>query len=377
MDTISPPSPRPLSDTQPLLRIEGLVKSFRKTRALDGVSFSVPQGSLTVILGPAGAGKTTALRLIAGLEIANQGSIYLKDRDVTRAEPRDRDVAMIFDTLGLYPDKTGFENIASPLRIRGIKTEIIAPKVEAMAATLKISHVLRREPRTMSGGERQRVALGRALIRDPGLFLLDEPLSSLDALLRIELRAELRRLQRKLDCTFLMTTPDFAEAMAVADQVIMLRQGRIVQIAPPQTLYDRPIDRETARFIGAPEINLLPASALPANNGMIRFAGASFMASSVLAAPLPQGCDLFEIGIRPEHLILTDPATAPIQGQLIDTEPLGLESALTVRAADGAALRLVASAEKARSLTIGDPVGLSLSGPHLLAFDAATGVRFA
>ena len=377
MDTISPSSPTPLSDPQPLLRIEDLVKSFRKTRALDGISFSVPQGSLTVILGPAGAGKTTTLRLIAGLEIANQGGIHLKGRDVTHAEPRDRDVAMIFDTLGLYPDKTGFENIASPLRIRGMKTDAIAPKVEAMAATLKISHVLRREPRTMSGGERQRVALGRALIRDPGLFLLDEPLSSLDAMLRIELRAELKRLQRELGCTFLMTTPDFAEAMAIADQVIMLRQGRIVQIAPPQTLYDRPIDRETARFVGAPEINLLPATVSPGNDGTIRFAGAAFIAASVLAAPLPQGCEAFEIGIRPEHLVLADPMAAPIQGQLIDVEPLGLESALTIRAADGSSLRLVAGAEEARSLAIGDPIGLSLSGPHLLAFDAVTGVRFA
>jgi len=353
----------------PVLVVEGLSKSFRRNSAVDDVSITVPKGSLTVILGPAGAGKTTTLRLIAGLDLPDAGRVLLGGRDLAGAEPCERDIAMIFDNLALYPDKTGFENIASPLLIRKSKPDEIQARVEATASVLKIGHVLKRLPKTMSGGERQRVALGRALVRDPTIFLLDEPLSSLDAMLRIELRAELRRLQRELGRTFLMATPDFTEALAVADTVIMLRNGRVAQIADPRTLYDRPADRETARFVGAPEINLVPAER---SGDTLRFAGGELSASACLAVVPPADVTRFEVGIRPEHLVPADPATAPLAGELIDIEPLGLEAALTVKI-DEVDLRLTVPAATARALVVGQRLGLAPIGPRFLAFDNETG----
>lgn len=358
----------------PVLAVDGLSKSFRGHPALTDVSFTVPSGSLTVILGAAGAGKTTILRAIAGLETPDSGRILLRGQEAAGREPRDRDVAMIFDNLALYPNKTGFENIASPLRLARQPQDKIDAAVASVAATLKIAHVLRRQPRTMSGGERQRVALGRALVREPSLFLLDEPLSSLDAMLRIELRAELKRLQRERGATFLMTTPDFAEAIAVADKAVMLRAGRVVQISDAQTLYDAPADREVARFVGAPEINLLRAAVSDGEAGTIRLAGSAFPMPTEFLARLRTSGPAFEAGLRPEHLKLVEPADAAVRGTLTDIEPLGLRSALTIRNEE-AELRMVADANVARRLSIGDTLGLDIATDRLVAFDAATGRR--
>lgn len=358
----------------PVLTVECLTKSFRRHPALTDVSFTVPSGSLTVILGAAGAGKTTILRTIAGLETPGQGRILLQGEDAAGREPRDRDVAMIFDNLALYPDKTGFENIASPLRLARQPEATIDAAVASVAATLKIAHVLRRQPRTMSGGERQRVALGRALVREPSLFLLDEPLSSLDAMLRIELRAELKRLQRERGATFLMTTPDFAEAIAVADEVVMLRAGRVVQISDAQTLYDAPADREVARFVGAPEINLLRAAIADEQAGTIRFAGSAFAMPAEFIVRIGAAGRDFEAGLRPEHLTLAEPAQSAVRGTLIDIEPLGLRSALTIRNEE-AELRMVADANVARRLGVGDTLGVDVATEHLIAFDTTSGRR--
>jgi multiple sugar transport system ATP-binding protein len=295
-------------------------------------------------------------------------------RDVTELEPRDRDIAMIFDNLALYPNKTGFSNIASSLTIRGTPKAEIEQRVAEVSSTLRIAHVLNRLPKTMSGGERQRVALGRALIRKPGLFLLDEPLSGLDAMLRIELRAELKRLQRDIGATFLLATPDFAEAMAVADTVVMLRDGRVVQIATAQSLYDDPADREVARFVGAPEINLLKAFYEPGILGSIRVAGATITGLKKLRNALPKAGGPFEIGIRPEHLKLSQPEGAPIKAKVFDIEPLGLKSMVTV-INEESELRMIVDTDAAGRYVSGDAVGLELVDSGLLAFDAASGVR--
>lgn len=364
--------PAPL-ERAPLLEIDRLSKSFRETRAVDAVSFTVPEGSLTVLLGPAGAGKTTTLRLVAGLDRPDGGRIVLRGRNMARLEPKDRDIAMIFDNLALYPDKTGFANIASPLRIQGLAREEIERRVSEMAARLRIAHVMHRLPKTMSGGERQRVALGRALVRRPRLFLLDEPLSSLDAMLRIELRAEMKRLQREFGYTFLLATPDFVEAMAVADSVVMLREGRVVQVADAQTLYDAPVDREVARFVGAPEINILPAR-LDGAAGRVAVAGGSMEIRADRSAALRNAVSGFDLGLRPEHVTLADPATAPIRGSLYEVELLGLKSALTVRN-DEAELRLIVDTRDARGLAVGETLGLEAAGERALAFDRTTGHR--
>lgn len=358
----------------PTLRVEGVSKRFGRTQALSDLGLSVPEGCLTVLLGPAGAGKTTALRIVAGLDRPDSGSVLMRGRDVGALQPKDRDVAMIFDNLALYPDRTGFDNIASPLAIRGVARTSIDARVKAMAATLRIAHVLHRLPRTMSGGERQRVALGRALVREPALFLLDEPLSSLDAMLRIELRAELKRLQREAGRTFLLATPDFAEAMAVADTVVMLRAGRVVQAADPQSLYDAPADREVARFVGAPEINLLRATLRETPAGTVRLAGGTVGMPQHLAAALAAAGPDFEAGLRPEHFALAEPAAASLRGTLVDIEPLGLKSALTVRN-DAGEIRTVVDMAAVRALRVGDTLGLNVAADHMVGFDAASGVR--
>lgn len=358
----------------PALQVQGLSKRFGRTEALADVHLSVPQGSLTVLLGPAGAGKTTTLRIIAGLDQPDAGRIVMRGADVGALQPKDRDVAMIFDNLALYPNRTGFDNIASPLAIRRMPPDVIETQVKAMAATLRIAHVLYRLPKTMSGGERQRVALGRSLVRNPSLFLLDEPLSSLDAMLRIELRAELKRLQRESGHTFLLATPDFAEAMAVADRVVMLRAGRVVQVADAQSLYDAPADREVARFVGAPEINLLPASLRDAPPGMFHLAGGTVPMPAHLVAPLSGSDPEFEVGIRPEHVTLAEPAASSVRGALVDVEPLGLKSALTIRN-EAAEIRMVADASAVRALRIGETLGLTIATDHAVAFHRVSGVR--
>lgn len=364
----------PGAGLSPALTVDGLSRRFGGNAALDGVGFSVPQGALTVILGPAGAGKTTTLRLVAGLDTPDAGTVELAGRDAAGLEPRARDIAMIFDNLALYPDKTGFQNIANPLVIRRMARDEIETRVAEVAATLQITHVLHRLPKTMSGGERQRVALGRALVRTPALFLLDEPLSSLDAKLRIELRAELKRLQRERGCTFLMATPDFNEAMAIGDTVVLLRQGRVVQVDAPQRLYDAPVDREAALFVGSPQINLLEASYVPGEGGghMVT-AGAQLAAPAHLALAFGGAARRFELGIRPENLRLAEAGAAKITGELTDIEALGLKSVLTV-VNPAARLRVLADSAEARSLRLGQPVGLeAVNTPRMLAFDPEGG----
>ncbi|EGB13319.1 ABC transporter related protein [Pseudodesulfovibrio mercurii] len=360
----------------PVLHLESVSKRFRDNQALSGVDFVVPEASLTVILGPAGAGKTTTLRIIAGLETPEQGRVLLGGGDVGRWEPRDRNVAMIFDNLALYPNKSGFDNIASPLVIRKESGEVIRERVEGIAKTLQITHVLGRLPKTMSGGEKQRVALGRALIRTPQLFLLDEPLSSLDAKLRIELRAELRRMQREQGYTFLMATPDYHEAMAIADTVIMLSKGRVVQVDAPQTIYDLPADRETACFVGAPQINLFRGEFDEASGTVrIKDAGVSLAAPEHLAAPLKARGSGFELGIRPENLVLTAPDGAPAVGELIDIEPLGPKSVATVRVHD-AEFRVLIDSREVPGLTLHAPIGVTpVNTARMVAFDLETGLR--
>lgn len=364
------------NEMTPVLHLESIDKSFRSTQALSKVDFVVPEASLTVILGPAGAGKTTTLRMIAGLEQPDNGRVLLGGEDVGQWEPRDRNVAMIFDNLALYPNKNGFENIASPLVIQKVSESEIRDRVEKIAGVLQITHVLGRLPKTMSGGEKQRVALGRALIRTPQLFLLDEPLSSLDAKLRIELRAELRRMQRDHGYTFLLATPDYHEALAVADTVIMLNHGKVVQVDRPQVLYDKPADRETAIFVGAPQINLL-ATSYVADSGTLAIegTGVEIPAPEHLAGRLSAKGEGFELGIRPENLIVREADGASITGELADIEPLGPKSVAAVRVGE-VEFRVLIDSKDVPSMELGQTVGVELvHEERMLAFDMTSGQR--
>ena len=359
---------------QPILQVDRVTRQFGRVTALSDVSLSLPRGNFVVVLGAAGAGKTTLLRIVAGLDDPDLGRVLIGGEDMEGREPKDRDVAMIFDNLALYPNRTGFENIAHPLRVRKTDRATISDKVHALAATLKISHILNRLPRTMSGGERQRVALGRALVRDPRLFLLDEPLSSLDAMLRVELRAELKRLQQDHGYSFLLATPDFSEALAVADTIVMLVRGEVRQVGTPLEIYEQPADRDVARFVGAPEINLVGAE-LGAGTGDLVCLGTRFRAPAAMVRAL-DGRKTFEAGIRPEHLRLSKPAKSTIRAEIADIEPLGIQSAVTLSAGDDT-IRTTVPAAVAGTLAVGQGVGVEPMLQHILAFDPESGRRIA
>jgi multiple sugar transport system ATP-binding protein len=279
---------------------------------------------------------------------------------------------MIFDNLALYPNRTGFENIAHPLRVRKQAKALIDDKVHGLAATLQVTHILNRLPKTMSGGERQRVALGRALVRDLHLFLLDEPLSSLDAMLRVELRAELKRLQQEHHYSFLLATPDFTEALSVADTIIMLVQGHVRQVGSPQEIYDNPADRDVAKFVGAPEINLIPAELAKGKSATLSMLGITFKSPAALTKAL--GAGPFEAGLRPEHIKLTKRGKTSAPAEITDIEPLGIQSAVTLDVS-GTLIRTTVPAATAEILHVGQALGIAPALNRLLAFDHRTGQR--
>src|SRR5499426_66709 len=251
------------------LVVAGLRKTFGSVAALDGIDLAIKAGEFFVVLGPSAAGKTTLLRSIAGLERTDSGRVVFAGADLTERPVRGRDMAMIFQTFALYPHLIVRENLAYPLREAGVDGREIGRRVDEVAAMLRIGHVLARKPATLSGGEQQRVAIGRALIRRPKLLLLDEPLTNLDAKLRHDTRAEFKRLHRELGMTMLYATPDQLEALSMGERIATLRAGEIVQVGTPRDLYASPADRFVATLVGAPAMNLLPATLHHAADGPV------------------------------------------------------------------------------------------------------------
>ena len=242
------------------LELHDLRKSFGTTPVLHNVDLALASGEMLVIVGASGCGKSTLLRLVAGLEVPSSGRIVLDGRDVGGLDPAARDIAMVFQNYALYPHMSVFDNMAYALRIRGQTADEIRRRVEDTAALLGLESLLQRKPRQLSGGQRQRVAMGRAIVREPKLFLFDEPLSNLDAKLRMTMRAEIRRLQRRMGVTSLYVTHDQIEAMTLGDRLLVLHHGRVVQLATPMEVFERPADIYVAGFIGAPAMNFLPAT---------------------------------------------------------------------------------------------------------------------
>ena len=361
--------------TEPVLELRSISKYFGSTQALDDVSLIVPHGSLIVLLGPAGAGKTTTLRVIAGLEAPSSGSVFIEGADFTHHQPNQRDIAMIFDNLALYPNKSGFENIASPLRIAKFPKAEIHRRVHEMAGMLKIDHILERTPATFSGGERQRVALGRAMIREPRFFLLDEPLSNLDFMLRIDLRTELKRLQRESGRTFLFATPDYTEALALADTVCVLLDGQVRQVAKAQELYDEPIDRDVARFVGNPPINIVPAR-LTRENGtaQVTIGSLKMPLPAEMEHGLPTSISDVEIGLRPEHVRIVGSSSqeSHLTGIVNDLEPLGMHTTVGV---DLEGVNIFFTVHGVQEFKDGDKVEVHVDTESLLFFDPETGRR--
>ena len=303
------------------------------TRAVDNFDLEVADGEFVVFVGPSGCGKTTALRMVAGLEEISEGEIRIGDRVVNDLEPRERDVAMVFQNYALYPHMSVYDNISFGLRMQKLKKGKIHERVTEISRVLGLDELLQRKPRQLSGGQRQRVAMGRAIVRDPSVFLMDEPLSNLDARLRVQMRAEIARIQRELSATTIYVTHDQVEAMTMGDRVAVLRKGVLQQTDEPQVLYDRPVNLFVASFIGSPSMNLLQASLERRNGSLAARIGPQELTVPTEVASARPGLAAYEgktvgIGIRPEHVEdgSIGPAGAPrLRGKVLVMEALGSE----------------------------------------------------
>ena len=350
------------------IRLEGVTKRFGSVTALNDVSIEIRDAEFFAVLGPPGAGKTTLLRTIVGLERPDEGDVYAGDERITDVFPGDRDIAIMFQNLALYPDKSVYGNLAFPLKQAKLPKQEIRRRVEQTAATLHIEHLLKRKPGKLSGGERQRVALGRALVRDPRALLLDEPLSALDALLRLEMRAELKRLQLDLGRTLVYVTHDQVEAMSMPDRVAVLREGVVQQVDTPENVYHRPANRFVATVVGSPPMNFLPAT-VAAGNGRLRAVHASFAVEAAAGVkptrPLEDGAPCF-VGIRPEDVAIAA-GEGGIPATVYATEPLGGETVVDLTLGDRVVKALAPPA--AAELEPGASVGVLLDPARLHLFD--------
>jgi ABC-type sugar transport system ATPase subunit len=352
------------------IRLESVTKRFGSVTALDGVSLDVEDGEFFAVLGPPGAGKTTMLRTIVGLERPEEGDVYAGDERITDVYPGDRDIAIMFQNLALYPDKSVRDNLAFPLKQAKVPKQEIERRVAEVAAVLKIEKLLKRKPAKLSGGERQRVALGRAMVREPRALLLDEPLSALDALLRLEMRAELKRLQRELGRTVVYVTHDQVEAMSMADRVGVLRQGRLQQVAPPEDIYHRPANRFVATVVGSPPMNFLHATAawvdgrLEARHDELVVTVAD-SAAAPLRDRLADGARCL-LGIRPEDVGVATEGGVP--ATVVTTEPLGGETVVDLELGDRITKALV---DPTLDLADGQAVAVLIDPLRLHLFDDA------
>lgn len=301
-----------------------ITRHFGSVIAVSDITFEIPDGEFWVLVGPSGCGKSTILRMIAGLELITKGELYIDNILVNSIPPRQRDVAMVFQNYALYPHMTIAENLSFGLRMRKVDRVSVNRRVESVARSLNIEHLLQRKPKQLSGGQQQRVALGRAMIREPKVFLLDEPLSNLDAQLRDETRVFLKQLHGQLGITTIFVTHDQVEAMTLADKIVILDQGRIQQIGTPQAIYHRPINRMVATFMGSPTMNILPAIY---SHGNLFIQGQFIQISdSIRKQLLLTESERFEVGIRPEQMkIVSSEKTGKLNVIVNLIEPLGRE----------------------------------------------------
>jgi multiple sugar transport system ATP-binding protein len=331
------------------LQLSNIEKYFGDHHAIKGIDLAIEKGEFVVFVGPSGCGKSTLLRLIAGLETIDQGSLQLDGRDITHLASSQRDLAMVFQSYALYPHMTVFENMSFALKLAGVDRATIRAKVEKAAAILDLGPYLTRTPRELSGGQRQRVAIGRAIVRAPKVFLFDEPLSNLDAALRVQTRIEIARLHRELGATTIYVTHDQVEAMTLADRVVVLRDGRVEQHGTPLELYDHPANRFVAQFIGTPSMNVVAANALPA---LANGAG-----------------DAGFVGIRPEHVHLNGHAQAGLPATVDMVESLGVETLIYARLEND--VQIVSRGSERTQLHPGDRTWMTFDPGTVHHFDEA------
>ena len=328
--------------------LQDLRKSYGRTPVIHGIDMEIADGEFIVIVGPSGCGKSTLLRMVAGLETVTSGEVRIGGRTVNDVEPMDRDIAMVFQNYALYPHMSVFDNMAYGLKIAKVPKDEIATRVAQAAEILQLGPYLSRKPRELSGGQRQRVAMGRAIVRKPAVFLFDEPLSNLDAKLRVQMRLEIKALQRDLGVTALYVTHDQVEAMTLADRMIVMNAGVADQIGRPLEVYADPATEFVAGFIGSPPTNFLPAGGDGPHRGAAR------------------------IGIRPEHIRLVPPGGAGASGTVVYAEPLGAETLVHLRLGDGTAVTV--RQEGARPVPAeGETLGLAWESSDEMAFDASGG----
>jgi ABC-type sugar transport system ATPase subunit len=344
-----------------------LRKSFGPLEVIPQIDLDVAEHEFVVLVGPSGCGKSTILRMIAGLEEPTGGDIIIDGTVVTEREPKDRDIAMVFQDYALYPHMTVADNMAFALRYRHVKRADIRRRVADVARMLEIEPLLQRTPRQLSGGQRQRVAMGRAIVRDPKLFLFDEPLSNLDAKLRVQMRTELRKLRVAVPTTTIYVTHDQVEAMTLADRIVILNQGRIEQIGTPEEVYETPASAFVASFIGAPAMNLLPARL---EHGQVTLAD-----GTALPCARDGARDIW-CGVRPEDLGWVPPGTTAsgpcLRGTALTVEPLGADTLVTAHIADTE----IACRLPPRSVRrAGEALTLTLNAASLHVFDRADGRR--
>jgi len=353
------------------VRLESLTKRFLTTAAVDSVDLSIRSGEFVVLVGPSGSGKTTCLRMVAGLETVTSGSIFIGERDVANVHAKDRDVAMVFQSYALYPHMSVAENMGFALKIKKTARAEVDQRVQAAAEILGITEELPRKPKTLSGGQQQRVALGRAIVRDPAVFLFDEPLSNLDAKLRMAMRSELIKLHHRLDTTMIYVTHDQIEAMTMGDRIVVMNEGRIQQVGAPLAVYDDPDNVFVAGFIGSPTMNLL-------NGTVARREDTLAFQSDGLTLDLPTshiaaGDNAITIGIRPESLSLVSiPGAVEFAGKIEAVEHLGADTILEISTAGPS---FTAKLARNDQVSYGDNVGLSVDPDNILAFDGTTGER--
>ena len=351
----------------PHVELTDLSKTFGSFQALQDISLHIEKGEFCALLGPSGCGKSTLLRLIAGLEDATTGTISINGRDVTDLEPADRRIAMVFQSYALYPHMTVAENIAFSLEAAGMRKADRLARATEIARTLQLDHLLDRKPALLSGGQRQRVAIGRALVRNPEVFLFDEPLSNLDAMLRVQMRMELSNLHHDLAATMIYVTHDQIEAMTMADRIVVLDHGRIRQVGAPMELYSRPADRFVAAFIGSPSMNFLPATVTGTGAQLTLDLGAGARLFTLTPRQPTHSATKVELGIRPEHVTLTAPdapnAVLPARIRLV--ERLGNQTLVHLDAAPGPVTLQGPGDLPARS---GDQVALAFDAARAHAF---------
>jgi multiple sugar transport system ATP-binding protein len=351
------------------LQLSNIVKAYGIHTIMDGVSLSFQDGEFVILVGPSGCGKSTLLRMIAGLEPITDGEIAIGSRVVNDMPPKDRNIAMVFQSYALYPHKTVAQNMAFALKLKKVPAREIESKVKAAAEILDLSHLLERYPKQLSGGQRQRVAMGRAIVREPEIFLFDEPLSNLDAKLRVQMRAEIKNLHRRLKSTIVYVTHDQMEAMTMADKIVVMNAGRVEQFGAPLELYDRPANLFVAGFIGSPAMNFLDGMVeAEADRFFFRTKGGSRFALPTDMARLALGRPAIA-GIRPEHIV-HGTGDGCLNAEVIIDEPTGSETHVALRAGHD---EFLAVFHERMSIAPSQPMNILFPPERIHLFDRETG----